>query len=122
MDRRSCPFCNTGVAWTDNLLVTEARWGDGVRVGDWAWGSQPGFLIRAYVVWCIVVPACLAYLPSSPLKNVCGTARRIWDARLWENRLAQAKNVFYAHHIDGDERVNWSDDDWDDLWDELSDQ
>ena len=28
----------------------------------------------------------------------------------------------YAHHIGGDERVNPSDDDWDDLWDESADQ
>ena len=27
-----------------------------------------------------------------------------------------------AHKIDGDERVNWSDDNWDDLWDNPTDQ
>ena len=39
------PFCDTGVTWTDNLLVLKALWGDSVRVEAWAWGTQPGVLI-----------------------------------------------------------------------------
>ena len=46
------------------------------------------------------------------------TAHRIRDARLREHRLAQAQNVSYAHQIGGDDRVNWSDDEWDYLWGE----
>ena len=50
------------------------------------------------------------------------TARRVRDAFPWEHGLARAQNVLYAHHIGSDGRVNWSDDDWDDLWDEPADQ
>ena len=58
------------VSWTDNLLIPEARWGDGVRVGYWAWGTQPGVLIGAGVPWHGVIPAPPAYLPRSPLENL----------------------------------------------------
>ena len=60
------PFCDAGMAWTDNLLVPEARWGDGVRFGAWAWGNQPGFLIVFDVPWHGVFPSRSAYLPRSP--------------------------------------------------------
>ena len=53
------------MAWTDNLLVHEERWGDGVRVGSWAWRNKPGFLIGFDVLWRGVVPVCAAYLPRS---------------------------------------------------------
>ena len=118
MARRSCPFFfDTGVAWTDNILVPSPRWENGVRVGDWAWGIQPGVLIGPDFPWRSVVPACLAERPRSPPKNACASARRVRDACLRENRLARAQNVLYDHHIGSDERVNWSDDDWDDLRD-----
>ena len=42
-------------------------------------------------------------------------ARRVCDACLWENFLARAQNVLYAHHIGGDELINWFNDNWDDL-------
>ena len=116
------PFFDTGVDWTDNILVPSPRLGDGVMVGDWYWGTQPGFLIGADVPWRNVVPACLAYLPRSPPENVCATTRHIPDTFLQEHRLEQSQNVLYAHHIGGDERVNRSDDNWDDLWDEPADQ
>ena len=31
-------------------------------------------------------------------------------------------NLLHYHHTGGDERVNWYDDNWDDLWDEPADQ
>ena len=116
------PFFDTGVSWTDKLLVPKARWGDRVRFGYWAWGAQPGVLIGDDVLWRSVVPARPAYLPRSPPENARATACRVRDARLWEHRLAWAQNVLYAHHICGDERVNHSNDDWDDIWDEPADQ
>ena len=116
------PFYDTGVACTDNILVLSLSWGDGVRVGDWAWGTQPGVLIGADVTWSSVVPNCPAYLTKSTLENARATACRIRDAHLWENRLARDQNVLYPHHIGGDERVIRSNGNWDDLWDEPADQ
>ena len=116
------PFCNTGVAWTDNLLVSEALWVEGVRVGYWAWGNQPGIIIGVDILWRGVVPACVAYLPRSSPENACATARRVRDARLWEHHLARAQNVFYDHHIGSDKQFNWLDDDWHDIWDEPADE
>ena len=60
MARYSC------VAWTDNLLVPEARWGYGVRVGTWAWVTQPGVLIGVEVLWRGTFPARATYLSRSP--------------------------------------------------------
>ena len=54
------PFCDTGMAWNDKLLVTEACWGDGVRVRDWAWGNQPIDLIGVDIPWHGVVLVCLS--------------------------------------------------------------
>ena len=71
--------------------------------------------------WSGSVPARAAYLPRSP-ENARANMRRIRDARLWEHHLARAKNLLHSHHIGGDERVNWSDEEWDDLWDEPADQ
>ena len=110
------------MAWTDNLLVTEARWVDGVRVGAWFWVTQPGVLIGANVLWSSFFPARPVNLPRSPPENTRSTVRRVCDARLWANRLARAQNVLNANHIGGDERVNQFDDYWDDIWDELADQ
>ena len=112
------PFCNTRVAWTDNLLVPEARWGDGVRVGDWAWGNKLVFLIGADVMWRSVVTASPYYLTGIPPENVRTTARRVRDALLQEHLLPRSQNFLSVHHIGGDERVNRSDDNWDNLWDE----
>ena len=111
------PFCDTGVDWTDNLLVPEARWGDGFRVGGWAWGTQPGFLIGSDIPWRGFVPARAAYLPRIPPENANAIACRVRDACLREHCLVRAQNVLYAHHISGDNRINWSNDDWNDLWD-----
>ena len=92
------PFYDTGVDWTDNILVPNIRWGDRVRVGDWDWGNQPGVIIRYDVPWRSVVPARTAYLPRIPPENARGTARRVCDTHLWENRLARAQKVLYAHN------------------------
>ena len=115
-------FCNTWVAWTDNILVPSPRWGNGVRVGDWDWLIQPGFLIRADVTCRSIVPARLSCLTRSPLENARATAHHICDACLRKNCLALAQNVLYTHKICDGERVNRSDDDWDDLGDEPADQ
>ena len=50
------------------------------------------------------------------------TARVIYDALLHDHRLARAQNILYAHHIGDDGRVNWLDDDWDDLCDKPADE
>ena len=60
------PFCDTGVAWTDNLLVPEARRGDKVRVGACSWETQPGVLVGVNVLWHGAVSAHTAYLPRIP--------------------------------------------------------
>ena len=110
------------MAWTENILIPSLRWGDGVIYTTWALETQSGFLIRADVLCRSVVPACPAYLPRSPPENARETAHHVRDACLQKNRLERAQNVLYNHHICGDWQVNRSDDDWDDLWDELADQ
>ena len=115
-------FHGTRVGWADNLFVPESRWGDGVGVGYWDWGTQPGVIIGADITWHGIVPALPDNLPRSPPENARTTARRVCDARLRENRLVRAQNFFCNHPIGGDELVNWSDDDWEYLWDELADQ
>ena len=79
-------------------------------------------LIGADVPWLSVVLACLAYLPRSPPENAGAAAHHVRNARLWDNRLAQAQNVLYAHHTGSDGQINRSDDDWGDFWDEPADQ
>ena len=118
----TAPFCDNGVAWTENILVASPHWGDGVIYVNWALGTQYGVLIRADVPWRSVIPDRPSYFPRSLPENTCAAARCVRDARLQENRLARAQNVLYAHHIDGDGKVNWSDDDWDDLWEKPADQ
>ena len=103
------------MTWTDNLLVSEARWGDRVRVGDWGLGTQTGFIIVTDVLWRGIIPTLLAYLPRIPPENARADAHHGLDARLWENHLKRAQNVLYAHHIGSDESVNQSDDDWNEL-------
>ena len=116
------PFSDTGVTWIDNLLCPAARWGYRVRFGVWSWGIQPGFRFSIVDVMLRgAFPARAAYLPRSP-ENVRVTARHVRDTCLWEHRLARAQNLLHSRHIGGDERVNWSDDDWGDIWDEPTDQ
>ena len=116
------PFYGTGVAWIENILVPSPRWGDGVTYATWTVGTQSGVLIIADVPWRSVVPVRQTYLTRSPPENARATARCVRDACLWENCLGRAQNVLYAHHIGGDGQVYWSDDDWDDIWDEPADQ
>ena len=66
--------------------------------------------------------SCLCGLSSKESGNVRTTLRRVCDARLWKPRMEQAQNLLHSLHIGGDERVNWSDDDWDDLWYKPADQ
>ena len=115
-------FCDTGVAWNDNLMVPEACWGDGVRVGGCAWGNQPGVLIEVDILWRGVIPAYAAYLPRSPPENARTSTRCVRDAHLQEHYLVRDENHLYAHHIGGDEWVFWCDDNWDNLLDEPADQ
>ena len=116
------PFSNNGVTLTANLFCPAACWGDEVRVGAWAWGIQPGVCFgKVDVLLRGAVYARAAYLYRSP-ENARATVRRVRDAPLWEHRLARAQNLLLSPHISGDEQVNRSDDDWDDLWDEPADQ
>ena len=100
------------MAWTENILVPSLRWGDGFTYATWALGTKYGVLITADVPWRSIFPVCLDYLPRSPPENERATTRRVRDTRLHEKRMARAQNVLYAHHIDIDGQVNWSDDDW----------
>ena len=108
--------------WTENTLVPSPFWGDGVTDADWALGTQYQVLIGADVPWRSVVPACPDCLPRSPPESSCATAHRVCDARLQENRLTRAQNVLYAQHAGVDGRVNWPDENWDDLCGELANQ
>ena len=85
------PFYDTELAWTENILVPSPHWKDGVRVGDWDWGTQPGVLVRSYVPCGSVIPARPTYLPRSPPENGHATA-------------PLSQNVLYAHHIGPDGR------------------
>ena len=116
------PFCDTGVAWTEKSLVPSPRWGDGVTYATLALVTQYGVLIGSDVPWCSIIPTRPAYLPRNSSENALATVCHVRDARHQENRLAQAKNVLYAHHIGGDGRVYWLDDDWNILWDKPADQ
>ena len=91
-------------------MVPSPLWGDGVNYVTWALENKSGVLIRADVLWRSIVLARPAYLPRSPLKNARATAHCVRDACLQENRLEQAQNVLYNHHIGGDGKVNRSDD------------
>ena len=104
-------FCNTGMAWTENILVSSPCWGDGVTYATLALVTQYGVLIGSDVPWCSIIPTRPAYLPRNSSENALATVCHVRDARHQENRLAQAKNVLYAHHIGGDARFNQSDDD-----------
>ena len=107
------PFCDTGVAWTDKLLVPEGHWEDGVTVETWTLGTQSGVHFGGVDVhWCGAIPFRAVYLPMSP-ENSHATARRVCDVRLRENRLSRSQNLLYAHHIGGNEWVNRSNDNWD---------
>ena len=116
------PFYDDGPPWTDNFLCPSPLWGDGVRVGAWAWGIQPGGLYGGVdVPWRGAVPDCADYLPGS-LENAHATARRVRDARLRDHRLARAQSVLYLRRILWDHLVNRTDYGWDGLWDEPADQ
>ena len=76
------PFCDTGVVWTDNLLVPGALWGDGGPDETWALGTQPGVCFGGVdVPWHCAVTFRVFYLPMSP-ENACTTACRVRDIRL----------------------------------------
>ena len=38
----TCFGCDDGPPWTDNIVCPGLCWGDGSRVGAWAWGIQCG--------------------------------------------------------------------------------
>ena len=85
-------------------------------------GVQSGVLFgRVDVPWRGALTEHAGYLPEIQ-ENACATARRVRDTQLWEHRLAQAQNILNYQHIVGDELVNWTDGDWDDLWDKPADQ
>ena len=89
----TAPFCDTGVAWTNNFLVTEALWGDRGTVETWDLGNKSGVCFSGVdVPWRGAVLFCAVYLPRSP-ENACATAHRLRDIRLWEHRLARAGHL-----------------------------
>ena len=114
MDRHSCTFYDTtGVPWTDNILFPKLIWGYGGNYKTWALKNKSGVNFGgSSVPWRGDVPLCPAYLPRSPL-NMRATARRVCDICLQENRLARAQTLLRAHHTEGDEQGNQSDDDLD---------
>ena len=61
------PFCDTGVACTDNLFFLEVCWEDRGTVETWALGNQPGVHFGGVdVPWRGTVPFRAVYLPRSP--------------------------------------------------------
>ena len=110
--------CGTGVAWTENILVPNPRWG--YRCGYERWAlvtrSRPRFGGRS-IPWCGAVPFHPDYVPISP-ENARARARRVRDVRLRERNLARAQNLLCDLHFGGDERGNGSDDSLDGWVDE----
>ena len=82
------PSCGTGVAWTENILVPNLRWGDGCGYERWALEtcSRPCFVGRS-APWRGAVPFRPDYVPSSQ-ENARAKARRVCGVRLRERRLA----------------------------------
>ena len=115
---RSCPFCGTGVAWTENILVPNSCWGYRCGYGRWtlATYSRPRFG-GIIVPWRGTVPFRPDYVPSSP-ENARARARRIRGVCLRERRLAQAQTLLHDLHFGGDERGNGSEDSLDGWVDE----
>ena len=106
-------FCNTGLAWTDNLLVPEARCGYRGTVETWTLGTQFGVHFGGvHISLHGAVLFCAVDLPRSP-ENSRATAHCVCDIHLREHRLAQAQHLLYAHHIGSDEQVNQYYDNWD---------
>ena len=68
------PSCDTGVAWTENLLVPNLRWGDGCGYKHWDLETRsiPLFGGRS-VPWRGAVPFRPDYLPNSP--EMCAQGR-----------------------------------------------
>ena len=61
------PFCGNGVAWTDKLLVSKARWGDKGTVEIWDLRTKSGFCYSGDdVPWSDTVLFCVVYLRRSP--------------------------------------------------------
>ena len=107
------PFCDTGVAWPENILVPGPRWGDGGNYKTWDLQTQYGVRFGGRSVpWRGAVPFCAAFLPRS-LVNTRAITRRVQDICLRENRLALVQTILHTHHTGGDEWVNQSDHDLD---------
>ena len=90
--------------------------------GSVEWLGVPTPVYDTVAPWRSVNPIRPAYLPRVPLENNRTTTRHVRDARLRKSCLLRAQNVLYAHHIGGDGRVYWLDDDWNILWDKPADQ
>ena len=110
--------CNTGVAWTKNILVPNLCWGDRRSCKRWASAThcRPHFGGRS-VPWHGVVPFRSNYVPSSP-ENARARIRRVLDNHLRENRLERAQTLLRNLHFGG-ERGNGSNDSLDGWVDEF---
>ena len=106
-------YDTNGVLWIDNILVPEFLWGDRGNYKTWALQTQYGVHFGGRsVLWRGAVPVWADFFPRS-LVNMCATARRIRDVRLRKNCLARPQTLSRAHHTNGDERSNRSDNDLD---------
>ena len=68
------PFCDTGMAWTENILGPSPFWVDRVTYATWVFGTQSVVLVRYGVLWRSVVSARPFYLPKSP-PEMCAQLR-----------------------------------------------
>ena len=98
------PSCGTGFAWTENIFVTNSRWGDGRGYKRWAFAtrSRPRFGGRS-VPWRGAVPS----FPNYVLGYV----------HLQERCLAQAQSLLRNPDLDGNESGYGSDERLDGLAD-----
>ena len=98
------PFCDTGIAWTENILVPNLCWGDGRGYERWALVncSIPRFGGRS-IPWRGAVPFRPDYVPSSP-ENARARGCCVRDVRLRENCLARAQTLLRNLYFGGDGR------------------
>ena len=92
------PFCDTGVAWSENILVPSPRWGDRVTYATWYLGTQSGVLIGADDTCRSFVLARLAYLPRIPQKCARNCAPCLWRSSSGEPSGAGSKCLVRSYN------------------------
>ena len=98
------PSCGTGVVWTENIYVTDWRWGDGRGYKRWASAtpSRPRFGERS-VPLRDAVPFRPKYVPSSP-ENARAREPGVHYVCLQERHMARAQDPLHDLYFDSDEQ------------------